>query len=125
MLVPQKIRERAAGGFRDCIPVRLDGAPDSILTGLGLWRGIENFEHCTICRAFGLDPVRFYFDLPSSCRGTGSSSSGNRGTRLVNGYVMMVGRDTPVGKLTIVRDYDKFRDVDPSNMRDFLDLSHS
>jgi hypothetical protein len=128
VLVPTRIRERASQSFRGLIPVRLEGAPDSILTGVGQWRGIANFEHATICRAFGLDQCRFYFDLPSSCRGTGSASSGwggGRQSRVVNGYVMMGGRNTPVGKLTICFESEKFKDVDPSSMRDFLDLGHS
>lgn len=110
------------------IPVRFEGAPNGPLVGDGKWRGVANFEHGTLCRAFGLDPVRFYFDLPSSCRGVGSAVSGYGGQRegrIVNGFVWMVGVDKPVGKLTICRDAERFRDVDPTNERDFFDLNHS
>lgn len=116
--------------FSGMIPVRFDGAPNGPIGAEGKWRGVKDFEHSTLCRAFGLDPVRFYFDLPSSVRGTGSLSSGygggqRHGKRLVNGYVMMAGHSEPVGKLTIVTDADRFKDVDPRDMRDFHDLSHS
>lgn len=115
--------------FHGLIPVRLDGAPTGPLAGMGLWRGIKDFEHGTICRAFNLDPTRFYFDLPSVVRGvgrnsTGASFSGHR-NRLVNGYILHSAYNDPIGKLTIVTDADKFKDVDPRNLRDFLDLSHS
>lgn len=42
-------------------PVRFEGAPGGPLEGDGKWRGVKDFEHATLCRAFGLDPVRFYF----------------------------------------------------------------
>lgn len=121
---------RATQGFNGLIPVRFEGAPDSPLQGDGKWRGVPNFEHATLCRAFGLDQARFYFDLPSSVRGTGSSSSGygggqRAGRRLQNGYVFMSGRDNPVGKLTICFDAERFSDRDPLSARDFEDLSRS
>lgn len=115
-------------GFAGLIPVRFEGAPRGPLAGDGKWRGVANFEHGTLCRALGLDPVRFYFDLPSSCRGVGSAThgyGGQRGGRVINGYVMMVGCDEPVGKLTVCWESERFRDVDPTNERDFFDLSHS
>lgn len=94
-----------------------------------MWRGVRDFEHGTLCATFNLDPCRFYFDMPSSVRGVGSYQSGSggsaRGNRVINGYVMMGGRSEPVGKLTIVTDGDRFKDVDPTDRRDFFDLSHS
>lgn len=118
--MPQRV-----GGFTGCYPVRFDGAPDGPLAGLGKWRGVPNFEHATLCRAFGLDPVRFYFDLPSTVRGTGSLSSGygNNRSKLVNGFVMMAGCSEPVAKLTIIREGDSISDIDPLSRRDFEDLS--
>jgi len=116
--------------FSGCIPVRLDGNPKKgPLAGVGMWRGVKDFEHATLCRAFGLDQARFYFDMPSTVRGVGSNSrgfdpsSGRR--RLINGFVMMAGCNEPVGKLTIVSSFDKFRDVDPTSEKDFYDLSSS
>lgn len=114
-----------SSSFSGQTPVRLDGAPNGPLAGLGMWRGVKDFDHGHLCRVFGLDPVRFYFDLPSSVRGTGSNASGSRGSRTINGYIMHAGLDKPVGKLTIVREGERFKDVDPTNERDFLDLSHS
>lgn len=112
--------------FAGKIPVRFDGAPNGPFHGEGKWRGVTDFEHATLCRAFGLSQTGFYFDLPSTVRGIGSNSGAHSGTRrLQNGYVMMAGSDKPVGKLTIVTDADRFRDVDPMNERDFLDLGAS
>jgi hypothetical protein len=116
--------------FSGQTPVRLEGNPNGPLAGIGQWRGVSDFDHGHLCRVFGLDPVRFYFDLPSSIRGVGSLSSGygggqRAGRRRINGYVMMAGRDEPVGKLSVVFDAERFRDDDPTNTRDFLDLNHS
>lgn len=119
-----------SSGFSGQIPVRLEGRPDmGPLAGVGKWRGVKDFEHGTLCRVFNLDPNRFYFDLPSTVRGIGRSSVGAGGndgrSRIINGYVFAGGIDEPVGKLTIVTDWDKFKDVDPTSGREFLDLSHS
>jgi hypothetical protein len=100
------------------IPVRLETKD-----GQTKWRGIKDFEHTTLCNAFSLDPIRFYFDLPSSCRGTGSLSTGNRGNRVINGYVFMHGQYEPFGKVTVCNTGERFRDVDPSDMQEFLKLS--
>jgi hypothetical protein len=120
---------RGTSRFSGQIPVRFDGAPGGPLAGLGMWRGVTEFDHGVLCRTFNLDPCRFYFDLPSSVRGVGSLQSGaggsSRGNRMINGFVMMSGQDKPVGKLTIVTGGDRFKDVDPQGERDFFDLSHS
>lgn len=112
------------------IPVRMEGFPGrGPIAGLSMWRGVRTFEHSDLCRAFNLDPCRFYFDLPSSCRGTGSMVSGSGGStsgrRLVRGYVMCHGIDEPVGKLSEVRESDKFWDGDPMNANDFFDLNRT
>lgn len=99
------------------IPIRIE-----MLDGMSQWRGVKDFEHATLCRAFGLDQARFYFDLPSSCRGTGSLSTGNRNNRVINGYVMQAGKDEPVGILTICRSGERLRDIDPSDKLEFLKL---
>ncbi len=102
-------------------PVRME-----LFDGEAKWRGVKDFEHSTLCRAFGLDQATFYFDLPSSIRGTGSNLSGyggNRHNRVQNGYVMRGGE--PVGKLTIVDPSDKIRDDDPQSMADFYNLSRT
>jgi hypothetical protein len=114
---------RGVSRFSGQTPVRFDGAPGSPWTGESKWRGVRDFEHGTLVRTFGL-PDCCCFDLPSSVRGTGSNSSGSRGSRIVNGFVMHPAFDKPIGKLTIVREADKFKDVDPTNERDFFDLSH-
>lgn len=102
------------------IPVRYES-----IDGTAMWRGVKDFEHATLCRAFNLDQATFYFDLPSSVRGVGSSMSGfggNRRNRIINGYVMRAGRDEPWGKLTVCFESEKFKDVDPSDKRDFYKL---
>lgn len=99
------------------IPLRFDR-----VDGHSEWRGVKDFEHATLCRAFGLDPVRFYFDLPSSCRGVGSNSSGNRGARVISGYVMQAGSNEPFGKLHVCYQGEKLRDFDPQDKREFFKL---
>lgn len=117
---------RFSSSFSGQVPVRLDGAPRGILSGMGEWRGVRDFEHATLCRAFNLDPARFWFDLPSSVRGIGSNSTGSRGSRVINGFVMCGREPTPVGKLTILQnDRTGLRDDDPMNERDFFDLSRT
>lgn len=104
------------------IPVRLE------MLGAGLnvgWRMLPNLEHGTLCRAFGLDPNRYFFDLPSSARGVGSSMSGaggNRGSREISGYVHQAGLNEPVGKLVFAHEGQRFRDVDPMDKREFMRL---
>jgi hypothetical protein len=44
------------------IPVRLES-----IEGEAKWRGVKDMEHGTLCRAFGLDPCRFYFRLAVEC----------------------------------------------------------
>jgi hypothetical protein len=112
--------------FTGTTPVRFDGAPGGPFAGDTKWRGVKDFQHSTLCRAFSLSQSAFFFDLPSTVRGIGSSSGAHSSTRrLINGYVMMAGRDTPVGKLTIITGADKFRDGDPLSEREFFDLSTS
>lgn len=88
-----------------------------------VFHGVTNFEHGTLCRAFGLDPIRFYFDLPSSCRGVGSLSSGNRGNLRINGFIFMHGRSEPYAKITELRQGDKLRDFDPSDRKEWEKLT--
>ena len=127
MYAPQGIRARQSFA-RGLIPVRFDGAPDSIFTGMGLWRGVPDFEHHTLVRVFGL-PDRCHFDLPSTVRGIGPNTRGAAvmpsGRRLINGFVFVPERDTPAGKLTVCFDAERFADRDPSNLSDFLDLGRS
>lgn len=91
-----------------------------LFDGQGMWRFVKDFEHATLCRAFGLDQASFYFDLPSSCRGVGSNSTGNRGRRRIDGFVMRHGE--PVGKLQVAFEGERFRDDDPTNKSDFYRL---
>lgn len=82
-------------------------------------RPLIDLSHATLCAQAGLDPVRFYFDLPESAR-----EAVGRGVALVNGrkidgYIMMVGQDRPVGKLTLAYEAERFRDDDPRSRDDF------
>lgn len=97
----------------------IDFRMESFVTGETKWRRVPDAEHSTLCRAFGLDQARFFFDLPSSIRGVGSLSTGNRGRRTINGYVMCGGMDRPWGKLTVCWETEKFRDIDPTDRNDF------
>jgi hypothetical protein len=84
-------------------------------------------DHGTLCRAFSLDPIRTKFDLPSSWRGTGSDrGDGRTGPRIRQGMVLFHdGRDyEPIGTLTIMREGEKVRDVDPMDPREHYNLSN-
>jgi len=86
------------------------------------WRPLINLEHGTLCKQFGLDPNRFYFDLPSSAHGVGSSTvglGGGRGAREISGYIFEAGRDRPVGKIVFAHAGQRFRDVDPMDRNEF------
>ena len=91
--------------FSGQTPVALQGHPTKgPLIGQRMYRGISDWEHATLCRAFGLDANRFYFDLPSTVRGVGSSSGAHSGSRrVVNGYVMCAGFDAPVATITVLQ----------------------
>jgi hypothetical protein len=102
------------------VPVRVE-----LRDGTVKWRGVRDFEHATLCRAFGLDQASFFFDLPSSVRGVGSSCAahgGIRNGRIIDGYVMRAGMVEPWGKLTIIREGERIRDVDPTDTRELLRL---
>jgi hypothetical protein len=86
---------------------------------------VPNFEHASLCRAFGLDPNRFWFDLPSSVRGVGSIQAAYGGcwsARYQSGFVLMFGQDRPVAKLTICKPGERFADSDPHSREDFENL---
>ncbi len=88
-------------------------------------------HHATLCHAFGLDPIRTTFDLPSSVRGIGSASGDQtRGPRIRNGYVMWPTQGArnekdrePIGILTFVREGEKIPDIDIRDQSDFYSLN--
>ena len=89
------------------------------------WRQLLALDHATLCAQFGLDPFRVLFDLPTSARGTGSAMSGAGGTtngRRISGYILDRATREPIGTITWVREGDRFRDVDPTDEREFLRL---
>lgn len=84
-------------------------------------------DHGTLCKAFALDPVRTKFDLPDSWRGIGSQrGDGRGGPRIRNGLVLFYDHEkrdhVPIGKVTIMREGEKIRDVDPLSSGDFYNL---
>jgi hypothetical protein len=93
--------------------------PDGPFAGQMLWRGVRDFEHASLSRAFGLDPVRFYFDVASSARGIGSNRGGHSDSRRqIDGFVFMSGRQEPVARLRVVRQDEKLWDGNPLSRRD-------
>lgn len=113
--------------FSGQVPVRFDGAPGGPFAGRTLFRGVKRMEADHLCRVFEL-PETCYFDLPSTMRGIGPDRaipSMPGGARRLNGFVMMLGRSEPVGKLSVVFEHSRFKDIDPTSVRDFQDLSHS
>lgn len=124
--IPEKLRYAAKSTGQ--VPLRFEGAPGTPFEGDGRWRSTPDFEHATLCRVFNLDPIRFWFDLPSSVRGIGANQTGHGGgasARRINGFVHMAGWDRPVAKISVCLEDEKFKDVDPMNERDFYDLSHA
>jgi hypothetical protein len=90
------------------------------------WRIVETLEHGALCRVFGLDPVRHRWDLPRSARlGEGTAYEG-RGAR-VSGYLERnEGRGwVPVGTVHVVREGERFRDLDPTAPCDQFTLDHT
>lgn len=117
-----------ASGFVGQTPVRFSGAPDGPFRGDEKWSGVPNFEHATLCRAFGLDQARFSFDLPSSVRGIGANQRGHGSAshaRYQSGFVFIgpPGKSKPVAKLTICIGGELPSDTNPMSQRDFEDLS--
>ena len=78
------------------------------------FRRVRSFEHAELCRAFELDQASFSFDLPQSAYSIDKSKSG------VSGYVLRCGER--IGTIHVAREVDRFRDLDPQNMADRLDL---
>lgn len=115
---------RSSQSFSGQTPVHFEGHPDGPFVGIGMNRGLKDFEHATICRAFGLDQARFYFDLPSSVRGIGSSRGEQRGgRRTIEGFVFMAGFDKPVATLYVLTDADRLRDMNPLDAREYESFS--
>lgn len=84
-------------------------------------------DHGTLCRAFGLDVVRAKFEIPDAWRGTGSArGDGHRGSLMQHAMVLFHdGNDyAPIGTLTILREGEKIRDVDPMDPREHYNLSN-
>lgn len=83
----------------------------------------EAVDADALCRAFGFDPARVRFDLPSSARGTGSNMSGaggsGRGSREISGFVFDRAKADPIAKVIFLREGTAFRDVDPTDRTEF------
>lgn len=90
--------------------------------GTAKWRELIDLQHLTLCRQFGLDEHRVYFDIASSARAEGSGQSGaggsTRGARVRDGFVMCAVRREPIGKITFAFEGERFRDVDPTDRRE-------
>lgn len=82
------------------------------LDGQTKWRPFVSAEHSALCRQAGLDPVRHWFDVPESFKRIGAGSASFNG-REIGGFIMRAGEPRPVGKVTIAREGERFRDVDP------------
>jgi hypothetical protein len=89
-----------------------------------LFRAVQNMEHAVLCHAFSLDPASCWFDVPESFRAAGSQRSGAGRTdtrREISGFVFRGPKDgrSPIAKIAIARESDKFRDYDPACRQDF------
>lgn len=77
-------------------------------------------DHGTLCRAFGLDPIRTRFDLPKTWA-SGGSGAGSACAGLVEFHDGEAYR--PIGKIAIFREGERVHDRDPLNARDFYNLN--
>lgn len=124
------------GAMRGRMLIRLEAvhagmASRSIAWGQDKTRALtqdEAIDPIALCCAFGLDPHRVVFDLPSSARGVGSTVSGaggsGRGSREVSGFVFERGPDgkaqgDPIAKVIFLREGMRSRDVDPTDRTEF------
>ena len=82
------------------------------------WRPFLSAEHGVLCRAAGLDPVRHYFEVPESFKRVGANIASFNG-RSIDGFIFRTGVDRPVGKVSIAREGERFRDDDPRSRADF------
>jgi hypothetical protein len=115
---------RFAAGATGTIPLRFEGAPDGPFRGENKWRGVRRIDHGELCRAFGVAEVGFHWDLPSAMRGMGvENRRASERTTIQSGFLFMDGRDSPVAKITVIRDGEKLRDYDPTSRSDFEILS--
>lgn len=93
------------------------------------FRAVPNIEHGTLCRAFGLDPVTCWFDVPESFRAQGAQrvGAGRHDTRReISGFVFRGPKGSdPIAKIAIAREGDKFRDRDPLSRADFERLGET
>jgi hypothetical protein len=106
------------------IPMQFEGLNGPPFEGQSFFVSVRDVEHATLCRAFRLDPNRFYFDVPSTLRGIGSSRGGHSSTRRqVHGFVFMAGKNDPVARIRVVDAADRFLDRDPLSDRDLQDLA--
>lgn len=82
------------------------------------WRPLVSTRHSDLCAGASLDPVRHYFDVPESFHRVGNGTARIEG-RAIGGFIMRAGETSPVGKVSIAYEGERFRDDDPSNRRDF------
>lgn len=82
------------------------------------WRPLVSTEHGALCRSAGLDPVSHYYDVPASFHRVGNGSARIAG-RSIGGFIMRVGVASPVGKVSIAYESERFRDDDPRDRSDF------
>lgn len=121
-------REHTSSG-RTLIRVRIArGEGEAIEWGEVKIRPMIDLDNVVLCQQFGFDSDCYVFDLPSSAGGTGSTSSGTRGNREVNGFVFRKGpggkpdrNERPIATVEFLREGRQAteRDVDPTDRADF------
>jgi hypothetical protein len=117
---------RFARGFQGHIPLRFEGAPDGPFRGeAGKWAGVKTTEHGELCRAFGVAEVGFYWELGPGLRGMSAENFARRcsSSARLDGFLFQHGRNSPVAKIVLVREGERFRDFDPTSRRDWEILS--
>jgi hypothetical protein len=113
---------RRSQSFSGQYPVWFEGLPNGPFAGEGRAVGVKDFEHATLSRAFGLAESAFWYELPSTCRGVGSSSGATRLRGRIDGFVFMGNRPDPVARIRVMQSGDKLADHDMSR-RDLENLN--
>ena len=91
-----------------------------MLDGSTKFRRVASFQHSDMCRAFELDQATYHFDLPRAAHAFDGSPSAASSIERVSGYLLR--GDKPAGTVHVCIEGERFRDLDPTSMRDRLDL---
>jgi hypothetical protein len=130
---PEHARRRFAARSSNRIPVRVElfqsgGAMKANWYGIPS-EVLRDCNHRVLCEILGLPVHGVRFDMPSAFRGVGSNTSGyggsTSGSRIISAVILDEETREAIGKMSIVRDWEKFWDYDPESAADFFNLGRA